>query len=384
MSDILRRLFSRKVVDPLADDFDHVSTLRSSPSFRTGALQIHLSRPLYPLLASSPLASRHLLRTLYILLLHFGAYVPPVSTLSAAAALGGPPGRAREASRIPRAALRARGVLDRILNEGCFVGLPHDGPGPVSSPSDLVRINSPRVVEITTAAAATDDLDTASLEEPLPPLPPHLADLHARFAKTSSARPLRLAVPASAGGDLVGGTIIVPGWVRERVAEELVAGRATDDRRQEREEQSVVELVLSVLEKVSRSLEYCLLLRRLLNLPRGRTPAADRPASAVGVIHPCCGRDRAPARLHPSLKSFALDITGHSVGSSPDSGPTWAAARTVSSAPVHPAPWKAHSHSQRPDARSRRLRRQRTSLCALAACLGRRVARRLASGRRQE
>jgi hypothetical protein len=99
--------------------------------------------------------------------------------------------------------------------------------------------------------ATADDLNTGGLDEPLPPLPPHLVVLHARFARASSAHPLRLAVPASVGEGLAGGTIIVPGWIRERVAEELVAESAADGRRERREEEGVVELVLGVLEKVS-------------------------------------------------------------------------------------------------------------------------------------
>lgn len=143
--------------------------------------------------------------------------------------------------------LRSRGVLDRILNEGCFVAPADDRSSSELAAPEPMEIDQPPAAAQT---AGTGDPDTGSPEKPLPTLPPHLATLHARFAQTSTARPLRLAVPASVGDGLLGGTIVVPGWIRERVAEELVAEIATDGRRERREEEGVVELVLGVLEKV--------------------------------------------------------------------------------------------------------------------------------------
>lgn len=81
-------------------------------------------------------------------------------------------------------------------------------------------------------------------------LPSQLNRLRRRFARQSSTRELAVPVPNHPGEGLGSGTLLVPGWVRERIAEDLFAFRRSKDADLEREEESVVEVVLGVLAKV--------------------------------------------------------------------------------------------------------------------------------------
>ncbi|KAL7415659.1 actin-domain-containing protein [Mrakia frigida] len=215
----------------------------------TVVLPIHLSRPLYTHLLSTPLASRHLHSTLHLLLLHFARYYPPVASLSAAASstsssLG--PGE-----RVEEEILARKGVLERVLSSGCFVGqlLSQEEEedalmlgGDESFGGEEMDIDDP---------APSSATSSSFVKKPRPPLPSHLLALKKKFSKRSTARPLRVPIPSLPGDGLGNGTLIVPGWIRERVAEDLFSFRkAGEGRDDEREEMSVVEVVLGVLMKL--------------------------------------------------------------------------------------------------------------------------------------
>ena len=208
---------------------------------------------MYSHLVCSSLASRHLHSTLHLLLLHFGTYFPPVASLSAAStatSLG--PGE-----RVDEEILARKGVLERVLSSGCFVGPlrqpadePEDDEMLGDDPDESFGPGNEMDVDQPTSASSTS---SKQKNTPLPPLPPHLGALKRRHARSSTTRPLRVPVPSLAGEGLGNGTLLVPGWIRERVAESLFdfqrAGQDRDDDRVE--EQSVVEVVLSALSKVS-------------------------------------------------------------------------------------------------------------------------------------
>lgn len=134
-----------------------------------------------PFLATTPRSGLALLRRLRKLLLRFGSYIPPVS-LSAA------PGAARpRPQRIP-VELLTIAVLEDIKHRGLFVG------DPPSSPDERMVI----------------DVDEDDAE---------MADLEYRYAKTSRASSSTLLVTVP--GQIAKGTLLLPGWIRERAAEVL-------------------------------------------------------------------------------------------------------------------------------------------------------------------
>lgn len=214
----------------------------------TRHLQINLSRPLYSHLASTPLAARYLHRSLRLLLLHFATYIPPIASLSAAAL--GASGRLVHGERPTEEILARRGVLERVLTSGCFVGSMMDTSELI--PDDLEDDDDEfgETMDVDDEPPSSTTPTTPRSAQPSISLPPQLNRLRRRFARQSSTRALAVPVPNHPGEGLGSGTLLVPGWVRERIAEDLFAFRRSKDADLEREEESVVEVVLGVLAKV--------------------------------------------------------------------------------------------------------------------------------------
>lgn len=109
------------------------------------------------------------------------------------------------------------------------------------------------------ALSETPSLSTADSAVPtaftraLPLLPPNLVALRQRFETSSTARAMSISIPARPGEALSSGTLIVPGWIRARMAEDLFAYETMTGSAGEAgltEEKSVVEAVLLTLSKV--------------------------------------------------------------------------------------------------------------------------------------
>ncbi|CDO68469.1 hypothetical protein BN946_scf184754.g3 [Trametes cinnabarina] len=101
----------------------------------TTVLPVYSFRPLYPHLRTTPLAGARLSTHIKALLLMFGTYIPPATSLSAAVNI---PAASRSV-RVPQDLLTDK-VIDEIKTRLCFVGDPIDddvslGLGRASSPS---------------------------------------------------------------------------------------------------------------------------------------------------------------------------------------------------------------------------------------------------------
>lgn len=155
--------------------------------------------------------------------------------------------------------LARKGVLEQVLSSGCFVGQllsqeEEDEDDLMMGEGGDVSFGGGEEMDVDEPTPSSSAASSSfAKKQQRPPLPPHLLDLKRKFSKRSTTRSLRVPVPSLPGEGLGNGTLIVPGWIRERVAEDLFsfkkAGEGRDD---EREELSVVEAVLGVLLKVSR------------------------------------------------------------------------------------------------------------------------------------
>jgi hypothetical protein len=146
-----------------------------------------------------------------------------------------------------------------VLSSGCFVG-PLASSSGESEDDEMLGGDDPDEsfglgpgeMDVDQPASSSST-SSRSKSHPPSPLPPHLSALKRRYAKSCATRPLRVPVPSILGEGLGNGTLLVPGWIRERVAEGLFEfRRAGEDRDEGRgEEASVVEVVLAALMKVS-------------------------------------------------------------------------------------------------------------------------------------
>ncbi|KAJ7592903.1 actin-domain-containing protein [Mycena floridula] len=227
------------------------------------ALPIFASRPLYPQLRTTPLAGFRLTAHLRALLLLFGTYLPPPTSLSAAVNIPA----ANRSTRVPPEVLTDT-VIDDIKTRCCFVGdsltaeqegMNSSAPAtdefnefdiPASSdrsesefsygfdnsnaPSQRESMSDFSVVSSAVAGAP----GTGKNENPL-------QTLAAMYKRNSTATDLTIRVvpPLQQQNGTGNGTLIIPGWIRERCAEVLFEGGDVD-------ESSIAEVVLDALLKV--------------------------------------------------------------------------------------------------------------------------------------
>ncbi|GAA5847043.1 hypothetical protein JCM9279_002664 [Rhodotorula babjevae] len=177
----------------------------------TTVLPIFHSRPLFPLLTTTPRAGARLTRRLRSLLLAFASYAPPPSSVNSMT----PP----TIGRVPHELLTDE-LVEEIKTRLCFVGEPLPPPAPAAQ-------RSARASTTVSGSAMSLDVDApSSLAEPSDPDAALVRHLEARYAATAPGttpvafRVPSLSLPPVAGG--VGrGWVQVPGWVRERAAEVL-------------------------------------------------------------------------------------------------------------------------------------------------------------------
>ncbi|KAJ3844824.1 fungal-specific actin related protein [Lentinula raphanica] len=234
------------------------------------ALPIFAARPLFSQLRTTPLAGQRFLSHLRSLLLLFGTYVAPTSP-----GIANLP-QASRSMRVPQEILTNE-VLEEIKTRCCFVGeslAPSDtdptdnGPVPedsvASSDIDVPPSSDPTQSESEFSFAGRESgvssqqdssefsvISTPRMGGRPQDRPPgnenHLQVLADMYMRHSTATDLRLRVepPASmANSSTLGyGTIIIPGWIRERTAEVLFEGGDID-------EGSLAEIILDALLKV--------------------------------------------------------------------------------------------------------------------------------------
>lgn len=214
------------------------------------ARQIFHSRPLFPLLTTTPRAGARLNRRLRSLLLAFGSYAPPPSSVNSMT----PP----TIGRVPREVLTDE-LVEEIKTRLCFVGEelpPVDRSARASSSSS----SSPAGASVSAMSVDAPPPAAAGAQSPDPDAA-LLQHLCARYASTSgrpaqrttdvSFRVPNLSQPPVASG--VGrGWVSVPGWVRERAAEVLweEGGDEEGGDEVEGEESGLAGVVLDCLLKV--------------------------------------------------------------------------------------------------------------------------------------
>ncbi|PCH42073.1 actin-domain-containing protein [Wolfiporia cocos MD-104 SS10] len=223
-------------------------------------LPIYSSRPLYPHLRTTPLAGKRLSSHLRALLLLFGTYLPPPTSLSAAANI---PASSRS-TRVPEEVL-TDAVIEEIKTRCCFVGdalevsdtrapspagddpLEPDLPpsDPAQSEESFSRISADVDMESAAASSGFSVVSHPHAPERARPGESHLQALATLYTRHSTATDLHLRVdpPPALQAGTGRGTLIVPGWIRERAAEVLFEGGDVD-------EESVAEVVLETLLKV--------------------------------------------------------------------------------------------------------------------------------------
>ncbi|KIK55142.1 hypothetical protein GYMLUDRAFT_176167 [Collybiopsis luxurians FD-317 M1] len=230
-------------------------------------LPIFAARPLFSNLRTTPLAGQRFLSHLRSLLLLFGTYVAPTSP--------GPANlpQSSRSMRVPPEILTNE-VLEEIKTRCCFVGEslvsgfsePGDsGPTPddsvASSDIDMPPSSDPAQSESEFSFAGRESgvssqhdsseysvISTPRTAGRLEAVSENrlqiLADMYMRHSTTTDLR-LRVEPPSSmASSNSLGfGTLIIPGWIRERTAEVLFEGGDVD-------EGSLAEIILDALLKV--------------------------------------------------------------------------------------------------------------------------------------
>ncbi|GLB40286.1 putative actin family protein [Lyophyllum shimeji] len=227
------------------------------------ALPIFAARPLYPHLKTTPLAGARLTSHLRALLLMFGTYLPPPTSLSAAVNIPA----ANRATRVPQEVL-PDSVIEEIKTRCCFVGdvlgAPVDARETTPSVDDGSEIEVPpsdtahsesdfshtgRESNISSHRESSSEFSVVSNPRVLPADAPrgenHLQALATLYTRHSTATELQMRVmpPPSQQTGTGRGTLIIPGWIRERAAEVLFEGGDVD-------ESSVAEVILDALLKV--------------------------------------------------------------------------------------------------------------------------------------
>ncbi|GBE87900.1 hypothetical protein SCP_1201250 [Sparassis crispa] len=226
-------------------------------------LPIFSSRPLFPQLRTTPLAGSRLSSHLRALLLLFGTYLPPPTSLSAAANIPA----ANRSTRVPEEVL-TDSVIEEAKTRCCFVGdaldasdvrmmSPRDDSteldlppsDPAMSESEFSRVSADIDSNFSSQHAASSGYSVVSHSQVNSDGPrpgeSHLQALATMYTRHSTATDLHMRVdpPPSQQTGTGQGTLIIPGWIRERAAEVLFEGGDVD-------ESSVAEVVLDSLLKV--------------------------------------------------------------------------------------------------------------------------------------
>ncbi|KAF8577782.1 actin-domain-containing protein [Ramaria rubella] len=234
-------------------------------------LPVVSSRPLYPYLKTTPLAGSRLTSHIRYLLTVFGTYLPPPTSLSGAANI---PTTTRS-TRIPQEVL-TDAVIEEIKTRCCFVGEALDAPSersstplpilsddlmsvdiPPSEPpseSGVSRVSGSMDIDLSRNSSSPSTFSEAIHHGGSQSSYGRNAELNsqaiaAMYTRYSTATELTMKVvpPISQQTGTGRGTLIIPGWIRERASELLFATGDVD-------ESSVAEVILESLLKVPRDL----------------------------------------------------------------------------------------------------------------------------------
>ncbi|KAH7927403.1 fungal-specific actin related protein [Leucogyrophana mollusca] len=344
---IARILFNNLQVPSISFASSHLLSLLSvgritglvldSGHLESTVLPIFAARPLFPQLRTTPLAGSRLTSHLRALLLLFGTYLPPPTSLSAAVNVPA----ANRSMRVPQEIL-TDALVEEIKTRCCFVSgvLETTNDMRVSSPEtgdELVELDVPpsdsamsessfsreSVGLESTASSHIASSDYSIISHPQPigvsessRGQSHLQVLANMYMRHSTATDLQIRVvpPASQQTGTGRGTLIIPGWIRERAAEVLFEGGDVD-------ESSVAEVILDTLLKVPVDLRKTMASSILVvggtpmlpgfipRLHRELIRAIEPPASSRQPPRP--GRPAPPqydryAPLRPLLSYFAI------------------------------------------------------------------------------
>lgn len=230
-------------------------------------IKVVASRPLYPFMRTTPLAGSRLTSHIRALLLVFGIYLPPPTSLSGAANIP----TATRSTRVPQEVL-TDAVIEEIKTRCCFVGTVLDPPSERSStplavpPDDSMSVDVPPSEPPSESGVSrvSGSIDTDSSRQSsspsitsdpansmgLPhsharPTENHLQAIATMYTRHSNATDLSIKVvpPVAQQVGTGRGTLVIPGWIRERAAEFLFAEGDID-------ECSVAEVILESLLKV--------------------------------------------------------------------------------------------------------------------------------------
>ncbi|KAG6916054.1 hypothetical protein DXG01_008627 [Tephrocybe rancida] len=216
---------------------------------------IFAARPLYPHLRTTPLAGSRFTSHVRALLLLFGTYLPPPSSLSAAMNVPS----ANRATRVPQEVL-LDSVVEEIKTRCCFVGDVLESPLETREMTPAEEDGSEIEVPPSDTTQSESDFSHTGRESmsefsvvsnprvsaaDAPRGENHLQALATMYTRHSTATDLHMRVvpPPSQQTGTGRGTLIIPGWIRERAAEVLFEGGDVD-------EASVAEVVLDALLKV--------------------------------------------------------------------------------------------------------------------------------------
>jgi len=227
-------------------------------------LQIFAARPMYPQIKTTPIAGSQLTSHIRALLLMFGTYLPPPSSLSAAVNVPS----ANRAMRIPQEVLTDT-VVEEIKTRCCFVGgilqggsghesrrgeTPADDEGSeMEIPSSDISVSesdfshgpssqAETEYSVISGAASRSQDDHAQGED-------HLQGISTVYKRHSTATDIQMRVEPLQQTGTGRGTLIIPGWIRERAAEMLFDGGDVD-------ESSLAEMILDTLLKVCNTSWY--------------------------------------------------------------------------------------------------------------------------------
>jgi len=215
---------------------------------------------MFPQIQTTPIAGARLTSHIRALLLMFATYLPPPTSLSTAISVP----TANRSTRVPQEVLTDT-VVEEIKTRCCFVGEilgstqeprredpPSEDEGyEMDIPhSDISMTGS----EFSHAGSSQQDSEFSTVVDP--PTRPvgkaldesHLQALSTMYKRHSTATDIHMKVtpPPSQPTGTGKGTLVIPGWIRERAAELLFEGGDVD-------ESSLAEAVLDALLKVKPS-----------------------------------------------------------------------------------------------------------------------------------
>ncbi|CAA7267044.1 unnamed protein product [Cyclocybe aegerita] len=239
------------------------------------ALPIFAARPLFPQIQTTPIAGSHLTSHLRALLLLFATYLPPPTSLSTSINVPA----ANRATRVPQEVL-TDAVVEEIKTRCCFVGDVLDsstsqqqqqqrgetrgGDDDLGSEMDIPPSDSSFTTgsefgggasqpdsefSIITGSRQSGDASGLAGGGGVGRGEGYLQALANMYKRHSTATDIQMRVmPPPAQQTGTGrGTLIIPGWIRERATEVLFEGGDVD-------ESSLAEVVLDALLKVPRDL----------------------------------------------------------------------------------------------------------------------------------